>query len=257
MHTNPCNTPLPLGGYPSLDSKVSRPSAFTLIELLTVIAIIGILAAILIPVVGKVRDSARAAQSGSNTRQIALAILTYADDHNGFAPKGASGPGEDGFIQNNSWNIEIMPWIGGPGASSDATTAIQQRKAQEVLQCPAFMAQKIPSPAQLDQGYFGIGLNLALGVPENIGGANRNAQWNRIHLGRFSTLSHIVLVGSSDEMTSEGQRYQMLTSSYGNPDVVRRNGGLRHGNVATYGFGDGHVAALTPEEANLFLRPNP
>jgi prepilin-type processing-associated H-X9-DG protein len=227
-----------------------------LIELLTVIAIIGILASILIPVVGKVRESARQAQSASNTRQITLAILTYADDHNGFAPKGASGPGQDGFIQNNSWNIEIMPWIGGPRASADAMTAIQQRRAQEVLQCPAFIAQKNPTPAQLEQGFFGIGLNLALGVPENIGGDNRNAQWNRIQLGRFSTPSRVVLVGSSDMPTSDGQRYQMLTSSYNNPDAVRNNGGLRHGSVATYGFADGHVATHTPEQATELLRPN-
>jgi prepilin-type N-terminal cleavage/methylation domain-containing protein len=57
-----------------------QTSAFTLIELLTVIAIIGILAAILIPVVGKVRESARQAVCSSNIRQIALGILSYHDD---------------------------------------------------------------------------------------------------------------------------------------------------------------------------------
>lgn len=51
--------------------------AFTLIELLTVIAIIGILASILIPVVGKVRENAKRAHCSSNVRQVALAILTY------------------------------------------------------------------------------------------------------------------------------------------------------------------------------------
>lgn len=54
--------------------------AFTLIELLTVIAIIGILASILIPVVGKVRESAHRIQCGSNVRQIALAVLAYESD---------------------------------------------------------------------------------------------------------------------------------------------------------------------------------
>ena len=54
----------------------SRPSsiAFTLIELLTVIAIIAILAAILIPAVGKIRSSANAAKSSSNLRQMGKAM---------------------------------------------------------------------------------------------------------------------------------------------------------------------------------------
>lgn len=59
----------------------TAPSAFTLIELLTVIAIIGILAAIIIPTVGKVRNSARAAQCVSNLRQINNAIHLYAQDN--------------------------------------------------------------------------------------------------------------------------------------------------------------------------------
>ncbi|RRJ98987.1 prepilin-type N-terminal cleavage/methylation domain-containing protein [Opitutaceae bacterium TAV4] len=58
-------------------------SAFTLIELLTVIAIIGILAAIIIPVTGKVRKSAQATKCASNLRQIQLANIHYATDNKG------------------------------------------------------------------------------------------------------------------------------------------------------------------------------
>lgn len=55
--------------------------AFTLIELLTVIAIIGILAAIMIPVVGRVRESAHSAQCASNLRQIFGALQMFANDN--------------------------------------------------------------------------------------------------------------------------------------------------------------------------------
>lgn len=57
----------------------SNPSAFTLVELLTVIAIIGILATLLIPTVGSVLNSATRSQAASNIRQIALAYMTYAN----------------------------------------------------------------------------------------------------------------------------------------------------------------------------------
>jgi prepilin-type N-terminal cleavage/methylation domain-containing protein/prepilin-type processing-associated H-X9-DG protein len=60
--------------------------AFTLIELLTVIAIIGILAAIIIPTVGKVRNTAQSARCLSNLRQIGQQITLYAGDNKGQLP---------------------------------------------------------------------------------------------------------------------------------------------------------------------------
>ncbi|WP_052361492.1 type II secretion system protein [Geminisphaera colitermitum] len=65
---------------PALVVHVSS-AAFTLIELLTVIAIIGILAAIIIPTAGRVRESARDAQCKSNLRQIGVAVTLYVNDN--------------------------------------------------------------------------------------------------------------------------------------------------------------------------------
>ncbi len=59
---------------------------FTLIELLTVIAIVAILAAILIPVVGKMLYNARQAHGISNLRNIASAVHLYVSEHNGDMP---------------------------------------------------------------------------------------------------------------------------------------------------------------------------
>jgi prepilin-type N-terminal cleavage/methylation domain-containing protein/prepilin-type processing-associated H-X9-DG protein len=54
---------------------------FTLIELLVVIAIIAILAAILFPVFAKAREKARQSSCLSNSKQLALAMLQYAQDY--------------------------------------------------------------------------------------------------------------------------------------------------------------------------------
>ncbi len=66
--------------------KRKQNSAFTLIELLTVIAIIGILAAILIPVVSAVRESARKSVCQSNLRQVGVGVHLYASDHEDHLP---------------------------------------------------------------------------------------------------------------------------------------------------------------------------
>mgnify|MGYP001286519576 CR=1 FL=1 len=70
------NTPLRLA-----PGRNPRRSAFTLIELLTVIAIIGILAAILVPTVGKVRATAQKSACMSNLRQVGIALLAFAMDN--------------------------------------------------------------------------------------------------------------------------------------------------------------------------------
>src|SRR5690606_23791987 len=62
------------------------PRAFTLIELLTVIAIIGVLAAIVISTLGQVRRSADRTRCSSNLRQIGLAVQLYTQDHRDRLP---------------------------------------------------------------------------------------------------------------------------------------------------------------------------
>ncbi len=59
---------------------------FTLIELLVVIAIIAILAAILFPVFAKAREKARQTSCLSNSKQINMCILMYAQDYDDLLP---------------------------------------------------------------------------------------------------------------------------------------------------------------------------
>jgi prepilin-type N-terminal cleavage/methylation domain-containing protein/prepilin-type processing-associated H-X9-DG protein len=63
-----------------------RRPGFTLVELLVVIAVIGILIALLLPAVQAAREAARRTQCGSHLRQIGLGVLNYESAHRIFPP---------------------------------------------------------------------------------------------------------------------------------------------------------------------------
>lgn len=96
---------------------VTLRAAFTLIELVVVIAIIGILVALLLPAVQFAREAARRTSCASNLKQIGLALHNYAGQH-GVLPSSSTSQIDFGVWSPNprayhlqSWATMILPFL--------------------------------------------------------------------------------------------------------------------------------------------------
>lgn len=104
---------------------------FTLIELLVVIAIIAILAAILFPVFAQARESARKTSCLSNTKQLGLSVIMYAQDYDEMYPC-------------NSWDAPVIGSADNDAHRADFYTVWQwmwrimpYQKSRQILICPS------------------------------------------------------------------------------------------------------------------------
>ena len=85
---------------------MKRKPGFTLIELLVVIAIIAILAALLLPTLGKAKDTAKAISCRSHLKQWGLATHLYANDANDFLPPEGV-PNPSATDTNKGWYVQL------------------------------------------------------------------------------------------------------------------------------------------------------
>lgn len=206
---------------------------FTLIELLTVIAIIGILAAIIIPTVGKVRESARATKCLSNVREISRALFMYADENKGNLPHpslaGQFGPGVgqawwfgiDRYFQNTSGNATLT-------------------RTQEISRCPT--DETAPSGSGITWSYA-MNQNLAktpAGTYAAAGTLPVNVRQLRGELGRMVMVAEMGGVPGTAAIGA-------LSPTPGT-GAGQNSGFVRHSNRANYGFLDGSVKSLRQQE---------
>jgi prepilin-type N-terminal cleavage/methylation domain-containing protein/prepilin-type processing-associated H-X9-DG protein len=99
--------------------------AFTLLELLVVMAILAVLIGLLLPAVQKVRDAANRTYCTNALKQIGLGLHSYHDVTGAFPPAIGEGLPRDRFPEV-SWLARILPYVEQPALYADMQAAFQQ-----------------------------------------------------------------------------------------------------------------------------------
>lgn len=191
---------------------------FTLVELLVVISLTAILAAIIFAVFPRVRERGREVACVSNTRQIVAAARMYASDYDLRLPpamtRGAPAP-QRGY----SWCVLMQPYM----------------KSEQILVCPSDpQARATETLVCLPHSYgmnFRLTYNTAFGW--NPGPLTSKLTTTQEHSRRILVFD---LTGGTDLPGSSFMVHRLSRVD------------ARHGERAIFGFLDGHAAALRPDE---------
>jgi len=206
-------------------------NGFTLVEILTVIAIIAVLGAIALPAVQGVRESANQVKCASNMRQIGQAMALFAQDNNGQFPLTTH------TVMNveESWIYTLAPYLG---------------DVDEVRICPADPR----GDERLEANLTSYVLNEFIAVPnrdpfgqlrdEDFTNLRRLENPSRI-MTAFIASDRLALGDHSDHTHSRGWNSWGRVISDIQPDRFGGDG-VSGGTVgrANYLFADGHVGSI-------------
>ncbi len=195
---------------------------FSLIELLVVVAIIGILIALLLPAVQAARSAARRTNCASNLRQIGLAIRGYADSHRGRFP--------DNAHTGESWIYTIAPYM---------------ENVDEIRICP-------DDPKGLDRLKNKLSSYVMNSYLTSEIGSNEFNNYNKIKATSKTIACFELADGkAADDATSDHIHAHLwftgVTVSQGTvlKTIERDIATSRHGSFAHYLYLDGHVELLS------------
>lgn len=210
-----------------------RTSGFTIVELLVVIAIIALLAALLFPAVSGARKKSQTASCASNLRQIGVANLLFASNHNNWCvPLAYYG----GAKYDQRWFWESNPEFWTLCGMGDIVSNKWDRSKWK-LRCPA---TPMPSPA-IRNSFNGYGINTAGNL------WNWTWSWQGWHLGRVVTPSRTVFMADATDnriswKADHGTRYSYW-QAWGEDGSTwnYQRIAYRHNEGANSLFFDGHV----------------